>query len=158
MIFRILMFIFFCLGSTVRKNIWMRTTFVTVMAIFSKIPFWNVLDHNCVQRSGMYSITAIFNVLKGTWSQLCSTFFLNNYEAHWQRHLRDNSRLKILWKWINKMLILSEQKLRKVAEKLSVVQKSKLQRTLHQNRRQLTYYRTLLILSNLVFKFNLMLI
>ena len=97
--------------------------------------FWNVLYHSYVRRSAWYLITATFKVLKGTWSQLCTTFFLNNYEAHWQRHLRDNSRLKILWKWINKMLILSEQKLTKVAGKLSVAQKSKLQRTLHQNRR-----------------------
>ena len=39
--------------------------------------------------------------LKVTWFQLCSKFFLNNYEAHWQRHLKDNLQLKILWTWIN---------------------------------------------------------
>ena len=41
-------------------------------------------------------------VLKVTWSELCSKFFLNNYEAHyWQRHLRDTLQLKILRPWIH---------------------------------------------------------
>ena len=40
-------------------------------------------------------------VLKVTWFQLCSKFFLNNYEAHWQRHLKDTLQLKILRTWIN---------------------------------------------------------
>ena len=40
-------------------------------------------------------------VLKVTWFQLCSTFFLNNYEAHWQRHLGDILQLKILRTLIN---------------------------------------------------------
>ena len=39
--------------------------------------------------------------LKVSWFQLCSTFFLNNYETHWQRHLKDISQLKILPTWIN---------------------------------------------------------
>ena len=38
-------------------------------------------------------------VLKVTWFQLYSNFFLNNYEAHWQRHLKDT--LQILQTWIN---------------------------------------------------------
>ena len=40
-------------------------------------------------------------VLRVTWSQLCSKFFLNNYEAHWQWHLIHALQLKILRKWIN---------------------------------------------------------
>ena len=40
-------------------------------------------------------------VLKITWFQLRSKFFLNNYEAHWQRHLKDTLHLKILRTWIN---------------------------------------------------------
>ena len=40
-------------------------------------------------------------VLKVTWFQLCSTTFLDNYEAHWQRHLKDILQLKILRTWIN---------------------------------------------------------
>ena len=38
---------------------------------------------------------------ESTWSQLCSKFFLNNYEAPWQRHLKDTFQLKILRTWIN---------------------------------------------------------
>ena len=45
-------------------------------------------------------------VLKVTWFQLYSNFFLNNYEAHWRQHLKDtlrfkDLRLKILRTWIN---------------------------------------------------------
>ena len=40
-------------------------------------------------------------VLKVTWFQLCSKFFLNNYEAHWEQHLKDTLQLKILQTWIN---------------------------------------------------------
>ena len=32
-----------------------------------------------------------------TWSQRCSNFSINNYEAPWQRHLKDTLQLKILW-------------------------------------------------------------
>ena len=32
-----------------------------------------------------------------TWSQRCSKFSINNYEAPWQRHLKDTLQLKILW-------------------------------------------------------------
>ena len=38
---------------------------------------------------------------ESTWSQLCSKFFLSNYEAPWQRHLKDTLQLKILRTWIN---------------------------------------------------------
>ena len=34
-------------------------------------------------------------------SQLCPKFFLNNYEAPWQRHLKDTLQLKILRTWIH---------------------------------------------------------
>ena len=54
---------YFCLERTVRKETWMRMTFVTVMVIFFE--------------SG---------ILKVTWSQLCLKFLLNNYEEHWQKH------------------------------------------------------------------------
>ena len=40
-------------------------------------------------------------ILKVTWFQLCSKFFLNNYEAHWQRYLKDTLQLKISRTWIN---------------------------------------------------------
>ena len=38
---------------------------------------------------------------ESTWSQLCSKFFLNNYKAPLQKHLKDTLQLKILWTWIN---------------------------------------------------------
>ena len=40
-------------------------------------------------------------VLKVTWYQLRSKSFLDNYEAHWQRHLKDTLQMKILRTWIN---------------------------------------------------------
>ena len=42
---------YFCLEPTVRKDAWMRTTSVTVMAFFSKVAFWKLLDHSYVQSS-----------------------------------------------------------------------------------------------------------
>ena len=62
-VFRVFIVIIFYLESTVRKDNWMRTAFVTVMVIFFE--------------SG---------ILKVTWSQLCSKSILNKYEAHWQQH------------------------------------------------------------------------
>ena len=38
---------------------------------------------------------------KSTSSHLFSKFFLNNYDAPWQWHLKDNLQLKILRTWIN---------------------------------------------------------
>ena len=32
-----------------------------------------------------------------SWTQLCSKFFINNYEAPWQWHLKDILQMKILW-------------------------------------------------------------
>ena len=34
---------------------------------------------------------------ESTWSQLCSKFFINNYKATWQQHLKDTLQLNILW-------------------------------------------------------------
>ena len=65
-------FLFFCLEPRVKKNTWMRTIFVKVMVITLKVPLWKLLD------------------------QLWSKFFLNNYEWHWQRYLKDTLQLKIL--------------------------------------------------------------
>ena len=42
---------YFCLEPTVRKDAWMRTTSVTVMAFFSKVAFWKLLYHSYVQSS-----------------------------------------------------------------------------------------------------------
>ena len=40
---------------------------------------------------------------EGTWLQLCSEFFLNNYEALWQQHLKDTLQLKILRTWMSSL-------------------------------------------------------
>ena len=53
---------YFCLEPTVKKDTWMRTTSVPVMAIFFE--------------SG---------ILKVTWSQLSSPSLLNKHEVHWQQ-------------------------------------------------------------------------
>ena len=77
MVFRVFIFIFilfyfiFCLEPTVRNNTWMRASSITVMVIFSKVPFCKFLDHSCVQ-----------------------SFFS-------RRHLRDTLQLKIFRKWVN---------------------------------------------------------
>ena len=56
-------------------SIFLGSTSVTVMVIFSKAPFCKL--------------------------ELCLKFLLNNYEAQWQRHLTDTWQLNILRKWIN---------------------------------------------------------
>ena len=40
---------------------------------------------------------------ESTWLQLCSEFFLNNYEALWQQHLKDTLQLKILRTWMSSL-------------------------------------------------------
>ena len=74
MVFHVFIFIFL-FRSNGKSNIWIRTIIVTVMGIISKMPFWKLLD--------------------------ISFKFLNNYEASWQRHLKDTLQLKTLRTWIN---------------------------------------------------------
>ena len=40
---------------------------------------------------------------ESTWLQLRSEFFLNNYEALWQQHLKDTLQLKILRTWMSSL-------------------------------------------------------
>ena len=57
------------------------------------------LDENDFRKSfSNYFKSAI---LKVTWYQPYSKFFLNNYEAHWERYLNDILQLKILRSWMN---------------------------------------------------------
>ena len=51
MVFRVYIFYFFCLEATVKKNTWMRTISVTVIAIISEVPFWKLLGFSYVQSS-----------------------------------------------------------------------------------------------------------
>ena len=70
-------FVFLCLEATVKKH----------------------LDENDVRHGhGNYFKS---DVLKVTSFKLCSKFFLNNCEAHWQWHLKDTLQLKILRAWTN---------------------------------------------------------
>ena len=69
---------FFCSQTIVREINWMGTTSVANMVIFCRRCHYKI-----------------------TWSQLYSKFFLNIYEAPWQRHLRDTLQMKILRTWSN---------------------------------------------------------
>ena len=116
----------------------MKTIFVTVMAIILKVPFWKLL------------ISAVFKVL-------------NNYEVHWQQHLKDTLQLKILLAWINIRVNsflhnLLKRIWAKMPWKLLVGQKCEplLWRTLDQDI-SLTVVFFCLSETNLVFKFNLVL-
>ena len=82
---------------------------------------------------GTPSVAVMAFFAKVSFRNLCSKFFLNNYEAPWQRHLKETLQLKILWTWVNIGVELAPN--------------------------HLTYYCMLFFLSNkLVFKFNLILI
>ena len=131
--------LFFYLEPTIRKDTWMRTTSVTVMVVFSKVPlFFQLLDYSYVQSS--------FSVIK--------------------RHvdcnvLKSILQLNILRTWINIRANSFNRKSTKVPRKLSVAQKSEpaLWIILHQNRWQFAYFSTLLFpQTNLILKLNLALI
>ena len=100
---------YFCLEPTVRKDAWMRTTSVTVMAFFSKVAFWKLLDHSYVQSSFPIITRHIENSI-----------------------LKDTLQLNILRTWIKlraksfiKTSVNMKQKSMKVPGKRSVAQKSK---------------------------------
>ena len=63
-------FLIFCLKSTIRKDIWMKTTFTIVMVIFLKC------------HSESYLIIAILK------------FVLNIYEPHWQEHFERHLKVE----------------------------------------------------------------
>ena len=69
-------FLFLYLETTLWESNWVKTTSVAVM--FFLFFFWNYHSES-------------------TWPQQCSKFSINNYEAPWQRHLKDTLQLKIVW-------------------------------------------------------------
>ena len=75
---------YFCLEPTVRKDAWMRTTSVTVMVFFSKVPFWKLLDHSYVQSSFPINTRHIKNsILKDTlMDQLTRNIFHQDFGKH----------------------------------------------------------------------------
>ena len=135
---------YFCLEPSVRKDAWMRTTFVAVMIFFSKVAFWKLLDHSPVQSS--------FPII---------TRHIEN------SNLKDILQFNVFRTWINlsatsfiKTLVNMKQKSMTVPRKRSVAQKSKgaLRKTLNLSRPRFTYFTRFFFLSNLVFKFNIVLI
>ena len=117
---------YFYLEPTVRKDAWMRTTSVTVMAFFSKVAFWKLLDHSYVQSSFPIITRHIENSI-----------------------LKDTLQLNIFRTWINlratsfiKTSVNMKQKSMTVPRKRSVAQKSKcaLRRTLNLSRPRFTYF------------------
>ena len=97
---------YFCLEPTVRKDAWMRTTSVTVMAFFSKVAFWKLLDHSYVQSSFPINTRHIENSI-----------------------LKDNLQLNIFLTWINlratPFIKYEKKKSKAVPRKRSAAQKSK---------------------------------
>ena len=125
--------LFFCLEATVKKNTSMRTISVTVMVIISNVLFWKLLDFSSIQ---LFFSATRRHIDNDIWKVYGSTYMLILY-------------------WVN---IMKWERV-KVSSKLSVTQKSEpvLWRTWHQDI-------SLIIVSffasqtNLVFKFNLVLI
>ena len=116
----------FCLESTVRKIAWMRTTSVTVVAFFSKLAFWKLLDHSYVQSSFQIITRHIENSI-----------------------LKDTLQLNIFRTWINlratsfiNTSVNMKQKLITVPRKRSVAQESKraIRRTWNLSRPRFTYF------------------
>ena len=97
---------YFCLEPTVRKDAWMRTTSVNVMAFFSKVAFWKLLDHSYVQSSFPINTRHIENSI-----------------------LKDNLQLNIFLTWINlratSFIKYEKKKSKAVPRKRSAAQKSK---------------------------------
>ena len=115
------------------------------------------LDANDFHHSyGNYFESAIMKV---TWYQLCSKFFLNIYKGHWQWHLKDTLQLKTLQQCNNirtnsSWQISWNKNGRRCLENYQLYKSLSLLYEEH-----FTYYCILLFFSkNLVFKFNLILI
>ena len=117
---------YFCLEPTLRKDAWMRTTSVAVMAFFSKVAFWTLLDHSNIQSSFPIITRHIENSI-----------------------LKDTLQLIIFRTWINlsassliKTSVNMKQKSMTVPRKRSVAQKSKcaLRRTLNLSRPRFTSF------------------
>ena len=111
--------------------------FHTVMVVFPRAPFWKFLDRSFVQSSFSTIIRHIDN------SILKDTLQLKILRTWIKIGSRSNSFIKT---WVNMM----KHKPTKVPIELKVSQKfeSALQRTLLQNRWHLTYFYTLLFVSN----------
>ena len=128
--------LFFCQKPTIKKNIWMRTIPVTIMAIISNVLLWQLLVITYVKS---YFITR--HIDNGFWKTPtpCSWRFCGHGWTY-----------VIILFWVN----VTTQKWAKVPWKLSVAQKSEpvLRRALHQDISLIIAF--LFSQTNLVFKFN----
>ena len=117
---------YFCLEPTVRKDAWMRTTSVTVMAFFSKVAFWKLLDHSYVQSSFPINTRHIENSI------------LKEYPT--VKYFPDIDQLTL--NIFHQDFCKHEKKSKIVPRKRSVAQKSKgaLRRTLNLSRPCFTYF------------------
>ena len=115
-------FLFFCLESMAKKNIWMRTISVTVMVIISKVLFWKLVsvsksisDISYVQST---FLTFIRHIDNGISKIPCGWRFYGN-----------GSTYVLILPWVNIM----KRQWANVFRKLSVVQKTEpvLWRTFH---------------------------
>ena len=115
-VFRVFTFIFL-FRTNVKKNTWIRTTFVIVMVIFSNVPFRKLFDH-CYDLTSFSIITSYIN--HGIWKTPYSWRFYRHRSTH-----------VILLPWVN----IIKRKSTKVPGKLSFAQKYEpaLRRTLHKD-------------------------
>ena len=129
-----------------RKDTWMRATSTTVMIIFSRVSFWNLLDDNYVHSSFLTITKHIDNdTLKDTLQlQILRTWI----------KIRINSLMKT---WVNVM----KWKSTKMSQKLSLEKKKKkktngptLERMLHQIDISLIVILFFFFKTKLVFKSN----
>ena len=134
---------YFYLEPMGSKDTWMRITSVTVMVVFSEK-----------------------GILKVTWSQLCSKSLLNKYKADWQQHFQDTLQFFILRTWINmraKSFVktsvnVTETKIDEGALKKVVTQSVHLEEHCAKIETTFHLFYALLFLTNLVFKFYIVLI
>ena len=75
-LYSVCLLLFFYLEPTLGKDAWMRATFAAVMVIFSKVPFWKLLDRNFIQ-----------------------IYFSTIAKVHWLQHFERHLTLKILRTW-----------------------------------------------------------
>ena len=133
MIFHVLTLIFL-FRTTSKKRHLDENDFDTVMVVFSKVPFWKLLDHSYIQSSFSIMVKHIDNsILKDTLQLKILRTWIK---------IRSNSFIKT---WVNMM----KRKPTKVLRELSVAPKLEpaIQRTLQQNRWHFIYFYKLLFLS-----------
>ena len=134
---------YLCLEPTVRKDTWMRTTSVTVMVIFSKVAFWKLLDHSYVQSpfstntrhidNSIFKDTILFSILQTSMNMRAKSF-------------------------IKTSVNVTETRIDEGAWQMIVTQSVHLEEQCTKIETMFHLFFALLFLTNLVFKFNIVLI